>query len=86
VINVGTRSRWKNRRHVSTLDPTVYQNDRVGFLRALRAIHEAALLGCDTRHSYLIVENDRVVGIGGCDSGSPGTAPRRPLRPATRSR
>ena len=62
----GYASRWKNRRHVSTLDPQVYQKDRVGFLNALRAIHRAADLGHDTRNSYLIVENDRVVGIGGC--------------------
>lgn len=83
-MKVGTRSRWRNRRHVSTLDPAVYQKDRAGFLRALRAIHEAALLGCDTRQSYLIVENDRVVGIGGCDSGAAHTLPRRPLRPSGR--
>jgi len=56
----------KHRRLVSTLDPKVYQKDRLGFLRGLRAIHRAAQLGWDTRRSYLIVENDRVVGIGGC--------------------
>jgi hypothetical protein len=62
----GTASGWKNRRYVSTLDPDVYQTDRIGFLKALRAIHRAADLGRDTRNSYLIVENNRVVGIGGC--------------------
>ncbi len=56
----------KHRRLVSTLDPRVYQKDRLGFLRGLRAIHRAAQLGWDTRRSYLIVENDRVVGVGGC--------------------
>lgn len=56
----------KHRRLVSTLDPRVYQKDRLGFLRGLRAIHRAAQLGWDTRHSYLVVENDRVVGVGGC--------------------
>jgi hypothetical protein len=60
------KPRRKNRRHVSTLDPCVYQVDRIGFLRGLRAIHRAAELGCDIRNSYLIVEYDRVVGIGGC--------------------
>ncbi len=59
-------STWKNRRFVSTLDPQVYSKDRAGFLRGLREIDRAAGLGWDTRHSYLIVENDRVVGIGGC--------------------
>jgi hypothetical protein len=58
--------RWKNRRRVSTLDPRVYQKDRVGFLKGLRAIHRAAALGCDTRNSYLVIENDHVVGVGGC--------------------
>ncbi len=56
----------KHRRHVSTLDPLVYGKDRAGFVRGLLAIHQAAARGCDTRHAYLIVENDRVVGIGGC--------------------
>ena len=56
--------KWKNRRHVTTIDPAVYQTDRVGFLRALRSIHRAASNGTDTRDWYLIVENDRVVGIG----------------------
>ena len=61
-------SKWKNRRFVSTLDPLVYQKDRAGFLRGLREIHRAADHGRDTRSSYLIIENDRVVGIGGCGS------------------
>jgi len=58
-------SKWKNRRHVSTLDPEVYEKDRAGFLRGLRTLHRAALEGHDTRKMYLIVENDRVVGVGG---------------------
>ena len=60
----GFPSGWKNRRCVATLDPRVYQNDRIGFLRGLREIHRAAELGYDTRNWHLIVENDRVVGIG----------------------
>ena len=60
------QSKGKRRRHVSTLDPAVYSRDRAGFLRGLQAIHQAAQLGWDTRHAYLIVENNRVVGIGGC--------------------
>jgi len=60
----------KHRRHVSTLDPAVYQKDRAGFMRGLQAIHRAAELGWDTRRSYLIVENDRVVGVGGCVPGA----------------
>jgi hypothetical protein len=60
----------KHRRHVSTLDPTVYKRDRAGFMRGLQAIHRAAELGWDTRRSYLIVENDRVVGVGGCVPGA----------------
>jgi hypothetical protein len=60
------QSMRKHRRHVSTLDPAVYSRDRAGFLRGLQAIHRAAQLGWDTRRSYLIVEDDRVVGIGGC--------------------
>ena len=60
------QSMGKRRRHVSTLDPAVYSRDRAGFLRGLQAIHRAAQLGWDTRHAYLIVENNRVVGIGGC--------------------
>jgi len=56
----------KHRRHVFTLDPQVYTKDRAGFVRGLEAIHQAAQLGWDTRHAYLIVENNRVVGIGGC--------------------
>lgn len=63
-------SKWKNRRHVATLDPKVYEKDRSGFLRGLREIDLATRLGWDTRDSYLIVENDRVVGIGGCRPGS----------------
>ncbi|HOC44444.1 MAG TPA: hypothetical protein PKJ99_15615 [Thermoanaerobaculales bacterium] len=56
----------KRRRHISTLDPAVYSRDRAGFLRWLHAIHQAAQLGWDTRRAYLIVEDNRVVGIGGC--------------------
>jgi len=56
----------KRRRHVFTLGPQVYTKDRAGFVRGLEAIHQAAQLGWDTRHAYLIVENNRVVGIGGC--------------------
>mgnify|MGYP001765557976 CR=1 FL=1 len=56
----------KHRRHISTLDPAVYSRDRAGFLRWLHAIHQAAQLGWDTRRAYLIVEDNRVVGIGGC--------------------
>jgi hypothetical protein len=59
-------SRWRNRKLVGTIDPEVYQKDRAGFLRGLRAIGRAASEGLDTRNAYLIVENDRVVGIGGC--------------------
>lgn len=59
-------ARSRRRRHVSNLDPSVYEKDRAGFMRGLQAIHRAAELGWDTRRSYLIVENDRVVGIGGC--------------------
>jgi len=59
-------SMTKRRHHVSTLDPQVYGKDRAGFLRGLQAIHQAAQIGWDTRHAYLIVENNRVVGIGGC--------------------
>lgn len=62
-------SKWKNRKHVATLDPQVYEKDRAGFLRGLREIDLAARLGYDTTDSYLIVENDRVVGIGGCRHG-----------------
>ncbi len=58
-------SKWKNRRHVSTIDPDVYEKDRAGFLRGLRTLHRAALEGYDTQKMYLIVENDRVVGVGG---------------------
>jgi hypothetical protein len=56
----------KRRRHVYTVDPAVYQKDRAGFIRGLEAIHRAAELGWDTRRSYLIVEDDRVVGVGDC--------------------
>lgn len=63
-------SEWKNRKHVSNLDLMVYEKDRAGFMRGLREIDLAARLGYDTRDSYLIVENDRVVGIGGCSPGS----------------
>ena len=59
-------SKFKNRKYVGTLDPKVYEKDHAGFLRGLREIDLAARLGYDTRNSYLIVENDRVVGIGGC--------------------
>lgn len=65
----GLKPRRRNRRHVSKLDPQVYEADRIGFLRGLRAIHQAAELGCDTSSWYLIVEYDRVVGIGGCGAG-----------------
>jgi len=61
----GQIPRRRNRRHVSTFDPSVYEADRLGFLRGLRAIHRAAEQGCDTRGWYLIVEYDRVVGVGG---------------------
>ena len=72
-------SKWKNRRHVTTLDPEIYEKDRAGFLRGLRALHRAAQEGHDTSKMYLIVENDRVVGVGGIG----GQAKRRPphLRP-----
>ena len=63
-------SKWKNRKLVSNLDPMVYEKDRAGFMRGLREIDLAARLGYDTRNSYLIVENDRVVGIGGCGPGA----------------
>jgi hypothetical protein len=59
-------SRWKDRKLISTIEPEVYRKDRSGFLRGLRAISRAASQGLDTRGAYLIVENDRVVGIGGC--------------------
>lgn len=79
-MTTGTGSRWRNRRQVAMLDPEVYQKDRVGFVRALRAIHEAARFGFDTSRSYLIVENDRVVGIGGCNSQASVAVVRRPVR------
>ena len=47
-------SKWKNRRHVSTIDPDVYEKDRAGFLRGLRTLHRAALEGYDTRKMYLL--------------------------------
>ncbi len=70
---------WKNRRHVSTLDPDVYQKDRAGFLRGLRVLHRAARDGYDTRKMYLIIENDRVVGVGGA-------GPDVPIRPDAKLR
>lgn len=79
-------SRFKSRRRVYSLDPVVYENDRPGFIRALEAIHRAAELGCDTRGAYLIVENDRVVGIGGCSSLDPNMPlPTLPATPRTAS-
>ena len=77
-------SGWKARRRVFGLDPQVYERDRTGFERALDAIHRAAELGCDTRGAYLIVENDRVVGIGGCTAPHPSVpVPALPPSPRT---
>ena len=64
-MSPGLPPRRRNRHRISSLDPRVYQQDPVGFLRGLRAIHRAADLGCDTTRSYLIVEYGRVVGVGG---------------------